>query len=192
MLKCNVCGKAFEYCSLLLRHKLIHENMRPLKCHVCNRTFKESRILKRHNLTHGNVRLFECEVCGWKYKQKRNLDKHIKRHESSSEKLYSTNRRYMVSTIRSKIDNVVMMVFGNDHISLLKFRNRAKSYGDKKKNGYSEVFLDRMEAAIRSPYVYTNRSSKREVRVIKDDLMKRITLSSLGMISNYEMTDWED
>lgn len=55
----------------------------------------------------------------------------------------------------------------------------------------TQEILDRMAAPIRSPHVYT-RSSKREVRVIKGDLVKPIPLSSLGMESDYEMTDWED
>ncbi|EJW79705.1 hypothetical protein WUBG_09383 [Wuchereria bancrofti] len=55
----------------------------------------------------------------------------------------------------------------------------------------TQEILGRMAAPICSPYVYT-RSSKREIRVIKGDLVKPIPLSSLGMESDYEMSDWED
>lgn len=55
----------------------------------------------------------------------------------------------------------------------------------------TQEILGRMAAPISSPHVYT-RSSKCEVRVIKGDLVKPIPLSSLGMESDYEMTDWED
>ncbi|KAL3998951.1 hypothetical protein ACH3XW_17170 [Acanthocheilonema viteae] len=55
----------------------------------------------------------------------------------------------------------------------------------------TQEILGRMAAPIRSPHVYT-RSSKRGVRVIKGDLVKPIPLSSLGMESDYEITDWED
>ncbi|VDM95469.1 unnamed protein product [Thelazia callipaeda] len=55
----------------------------------------------------------------------------------------------------------------------------------------TQEILGRMAAPMRSPYVYT-RSSKREMRVIKGDLVRPIPLSSLGMESDYEMSDWED
>ncbi|VDK88520.1 unnamed protein product [Litomosoides sigmodontis] len=55
----------------------------------------------------------------------------------------------------------------------------------------TQEILGRMAAPLPSPHVYT-RSSEREVRVIKGDLVKPIPLSSLGMESDYEMTDWED
>uniref|UniRef100_A0A1I7VBI3 Ras-GEF domain-containing protein n=1 Tax=Loa loa TaxID=7209 RepID=A0A1I7VBI3_LOALO len=55
----------------------------------------------------------------------------------------------------------------------------------------TQEILGRMAAPIRSPHVYT-RSSKREIRVIKGDLVKPIPLSSLGMESDYEMSDWEE
>ncbi|VDK86881.1 unnamed protein product, partial [Onchocerca ochengi] len=55
----------------------------------------------------------------------------------------------------------------------------------------TQEIVGRMAAPIRSPHVYT-RSSKREIRVIKGDLVKPIPLSSLGMESDYEMSDWED
>uniref|UniRef100_A0A915PXN2 F-box domain-containing protein n=1 Tax=Setaria digitata TaxID=48799 RepID=A0A915PXN2_9BILA len=55
----------------------------------------------------------------------------------------------------------------------------------------TQEILGRMAAPIRSPHVYTM-SSKREVRVIRGDLVKPIPLSSLGMESDYEMSEWED
>ncbi|KAM3720874.1 DNA-directed RNA polymerase subunit alpha [Dirofilaria immitis] len=55
----------------------------------------------------------------------------------------------------------------------------------------TQEIVGRMAAPMRSPHVYT-RSSKREIRVIKGDLVKPIPLSSLGMESDYEMSDWED
>ncbi|CAG9536329.1 unnamed protein product [Cercopithifilaria johnstoni] len=97
ILKCNVCGKVLKCYSNLLRHKLMHGNVRPHKCHVCNKTFKGSSNLKRHNLTHGNVRLFECEMCDWKFTQKCNLNRHMKVHKSSDKKLYSTVSSSVIS-----------------------------------------------------------------------------------------------
>lgn len=51
--------------------------------------------------------------------------------------------------------------------------------------------LGRMASPMHSPYVYS-KSNKREVRIIKGDLVRPIPLSSLGMESDYEMSDWED
>lgn len=55
----------------------------------------------------------------------------------------------------------------------------------------TQEILGRMAAPVHSPHVYT-KSSKREVRVVKGDLVKPIPLSSLGMESDFEMNDWED
>jgi hypothetical protein len=48
--------------------------------------------------------------------------------------------------------------------------------------------LGRMAEPMRSPHVYS-RSAKREMRVIKGDLVRPIPLSSLGMESDYEDQD---
>lgn len=55
----------------------------------------------------------------------------------------------------------------------------------------SQEVLGRMAAPMQSPHVYS-KSAKREIRVIKGDLVRPIPLASLGMESDYEMTDWED
>uniref|UniRef100_A0A7E4W8Z7 F-box domain-containing protein n=1 Tax=Panagrellus redivivus TaxID=6233 RepID=A0A7E4W8Z7_PANRE len=49
--------------------------------------------------------------------------------------------------------------------------------------------LGRMAEPMRSPHVYS-KTTKREVRVIKGDLVRPIPLASLGMESDYE--DWDD
>ncbi|KAI1710059.1 hypothetical protein Ddc_13597 [Ditylenchus destructor] len=70
----------------------------------------------------------------------------------------------------------------------------------------SQEILGRMAAPMQSPHVYSksvpskcvgsgaNSGSKREtkLRIIKGDLVKPIPLSSLGMESDYELSDWED
>lgn len=55
----------------------------------------------------------------------------------------------------------------------------------------TQEMLGRVAAPMRSPYVYT-RSAKREIRIIKGDLVRPIPLASLGMESDYEMSDWEE
>lgn len=55
----------------------------------------------------------------------------------------------------------------------------------------TQEMLGRIAAPMRSPYVYT-RSAKREIRIIKGDLVRPIPLASLGMESDYEMSDWEN
>lgn len=55
----------------------------------------------------------------------------------------------------------------------------------------NQEMLGRMASPMHSPYVYS-KSNKREVRIIKGDLVRPIPLSSLGMESDYEMSDWED
>ncbi|CAG9529607.1 unnamed protein product [Cercopithifilaria johnstoni] len=123
---CEICNKAFKWSGNLKNHKLTHGNVRPFKCHVCNKAFKRPHDLKKHNLTHGNERPYKCHMCSKTFKVSRNLKRHQLTHGNVQD------GPYMVSTIRSKMNNVVVMAFGNDHISLLKFRNRGKSHGDKK------------------------------------------------------------
>jgi hypothetical protein len=59
----------------------------------------------------------------------------------------------------------------------------------------SQEILGRMASPMQSPHVYAKNVIKRadnRIRVIKGDLVKPIPLSSLGMESDYELSDWED
>jgi hypothetical protein len=52
--------------------------------------------------------------------------------------------------------------------------------------------LGRVADPMRSPHVYT-KNNKREVRIIKGDLVRPIPLASLGMESDYELElDWDE
>ena len=45
---CDVCNKNFVKNSLLLRHKLIHDRVRPFCCDLCSKKFNQKAILKTH------------------------------------------------------------------------------------------------------------------------------------------------
>ncbi|KAH7706004.1 hypothetical protein AAVH_26775 [Aphelenchoides avenae] len=59
----------------------------------------------------------------------------------------------------------------------------------------SQEILGRMASPMQSPHVYSKnvvRRADNRIRIIKGDLVKPIPLSSLGMESDYELSDWED
>ncbi|KAH7704004.1 hypothetical protein AAVH_28809 [Aphelenchoides avenae] len=59
----------------------------------------------------------------------------------------------------------------------------------------SQEILGSMASPMQSPHVYSKnvvRRADNRIRVIKGDLVKPIPLSSLGMESDYELSDWED
>ncbi|KAH7697802.1 hypothetical protein AAVH_35112 [Aphelenchoides avenae] len=59
----------------------------------------------------------------------------------------------------------------------------------------SQEILGRMASPMQSPHVYSRNVVRRadsRIRVIKGDLVKPIPLWSLGMESDYELSDWED
>ena len=46
--KCEVCGKAFHFPSLLLVHKRVHTGEKPYKCSKCEKSFTRKSNLRMH------------------------------------------------------------------------------------------------------------------------------------------------
>ncbi|MCP9260576.1 hypothetical protein DINM_003566 [Dirofilaria immitis] len=116
--------------------------------------------------------------------------------ESLTNEVWKESSRYSIST--SSTSEITQMTneqkprrnsLASRNLTILQSKKSTSFYMQESMN--TQEIVGRMAAPMRSPHVYT-RSSKREIRVIKGDLVKPIPLSSLGMESDYEMSDWED
>lgn len=78
--KCPYCEKQFNYSGDMLRHKRIHEQIKPYECHFdnCGKKFVQSYALKLHLDVHNNVR-FKCDSCGSEFSVKTTLKNHMKK-----------------------------------------------------------------------------------------------------------------
>ncbi|CAG9808746.1 unnamed protein product [Chironomus riparius] len=78
--KCEQCAKEFNYSGDLLRHKRIHEQIKPYSCHIegCGKSFVQSYALKLHLDVHNNVR-FKCDRCASEFSVKTTLKNHMQK-----------------------------------------------------------------------------------------------------------------
>ena len=49
---CIVCGKSFNFKSLLERHERIHTGYKPFRCEICVRAFNQKEHLRAHMIRH--------------------------------------------------------------------------------------------------------------------------------------------
>lgn len=80
--KCKHCLKIFQSIWPLVRHFKIHETTNKLKCDVCGRKFNYLHNLKSHQRQHTNEHPFKCdhENCNLSFMHRPSLVNHIRNH----------------------------------------------------------------------------------------------------------------
>ncbi|XP_049434483.1 zinc finger protein 37 homolog isoform X23 [Epinephelus fuscoguttatus] len=86
-LKCDICGKVFEYKSILQRHRNSHTGENPISCKTCGKRVRDVSELTRHMRTHTGEKPHTCKVCGRAFRQNGHLLVHMRTH--TGEKPYT-------------------------------------------------------------------------------------------------------
>uniref|UniRef100_A0A3B4US40 C2H2-type domain-containing protein n=1 Tax=Seriola dumerili TaxID=41447 RepID=A0A3B4US40_SERDU len=84
---CKSCGKSFSQKAHLNEHLKIHRDEKPYSCETCGKGLRTSKALLVHVRTHTGERPYLCKLCGKSFSQKSHLNEHLKTHRD--EKPYS-------------------------------------------------------------------------------------------------------
>ncbi|KAM4557387.1 uncharacterized protein V3H82_017141 [Fundulus diaphanus] len=80
-LKCDVCGKSWDYKSQLKRHYKTHMEEKPFSCQTCGKSFTQLSHLNSHMRTHTGERPFSCQKCGKSFSHMCSLKLHMAIHK---------------------------------------------------------------------------------------------------------------
>ncbi|XP_061549545.1 zinc finger E-box-binding homeobox 1-like isoform X2 [Phycodurus eques] len=74
---CDLCNKAFQKGSSLLRHKYEHTGKRPHECPVCHKAFKHKHHLIEHSRLHSGEKPYQCNKCGKRFSHSGSYSQHM-------------------------------------------------------------------------------------------------------------------
>ena len=84
--KCSICGKSFTTTSSMNRHRMKHENPKPIECTFsgCDKKFSRKETRDDHIKTIHERCTYKCPACNYKQKYRVDVAKHInKLHRGS-------------------------------------------------------------------------------------------------------------
>lgn len=120
--KCDICNKAFQLHSSLLKHRVYHNTGNPLKCTTCGKHFRKQATLKEHMKSHIKTKavrsLHECSICGNRYRYVIQLKKHMVIHADENVPSDIDNDENSPDCyIEDTVDDSVINDVANDEVS---------------------------------------------------------------------------
>ncbi|CRL05999.1 CLUMA_CG018952, isoform B [Clunio marinus] len=81
LLQCHICSKFYKNKYKLAQHMVCHEDLRSWKCKVCGLAFNYKKLMLRHiQAVHENERPFGCTFCEKRFNSKYDLTVHVRLH----------------------------------------------------------------------------------------------------------------
>ena len=76
MFHCDLCDAVLSSKKSLLTHQIVHKKDTPFACHACPATFKHKAYLRIHLRVHSDEMPYQCVICGKSFKDPSTLRDH--------------------------------------------------------------------------------------------------------------------
>ncbi|XP_068086267.1 zinc finger protein 184 [Anabrus simplex] len=77
---CHLCGKSFTSRSVLNRHMVTHEKIKPHNCTYCGKGYTRKAELSKHMQVHSGDKPYSCRLCGQRFSDQPELQEHFQVH----------------------------------------------------------------------------------------------------------------